>query len=67
MEDHHLGNPAFLECLNSLLSSGEIPGLFTNEEIESLTAPLRETAASMGYVQSNMFPFFTSQVHYSSR
>lgn len=29
IEDHHLVQPEFLELLNSLLSSGEIPGLYT--------------------------------------
>jgi len=29
IEDHHLVQPEFLELLNSLISSGEIPGLYT--------------------------------------
>lgn len=29
IEDHHLVKPEFLELLNSLISSGEIPGLYT--------------------------------------
>ncbi len=32
IEDHHLDDPAFLECLNSLLSAAELPGLFTAQE-----------------------------------
>ncbi len=33
LEDHQLINPAFLELVNSLLSGGEVPGLFTPEEL----------------------------------
>ena len=32
IEDHHLDDAAFLECLNSLLSAAELPGLFTAQE-----------------------------------
>ncbi|EGR28544.1 hypothetical protein IMG5_173090 [Ichthyophthirius multifiliis] len=34
IEDHHLVKSEFLEILNSLISSGEIPGLFTQDEVE---------------------------------
>ena len=33
LEDHQIVDPAFLELVNSLLSSGEVPGLFTPEEL----------------------------------
>ena len=36
IEDHHLCQSEFLEMLNSLISSGEIPGLFKPEEMEGL-------------------------------
>jgi len=36
IEDHHLVKSEFLEILNSLISSGEIPGLFTQEEVDHL-------------------------------
>lgn len=32
--------PAFLELINSLLSGGEVPGLFTPEELAKEMAPL---------------------------
>ena len=49
LEDHHLVEPAFLEVVNSLLSSGEVPGLFTNQELEvSVATPLREQLAEAG-------------------
>jgi len=38
IEDHHLCKTEFLEMLNSLISSGEIPGLFKPEEMANLFA-----------------------------
>jgi dynein heavy chain 2, cytosolic len=34
LEDHHLVRSEFLEVLNSLISCGEIPGLFTQDEVD---------------------------------
>ena len=34
LEDQHLAHPAFLEVVNSVLSGGEVPGLYTNEELQ---------------------------------
>jgi len=42
LEDHQLIDPAFLELVNSLLSGGEVPGLFTNEELNKELAPLEQ-------------------------
>lgn len=36
IEDHNLMQNDFLELLNSLISSNEIPGLFTQEEVEHI-------------------------------
>ena len=38
IEDHQLPQPEFLEYLNSLISAGEVPGLYTPEELEPLLA-----------------------------
>lgn len=40
LEDQHLAQPAFLEVVNSLLSGGEVPGLYTNEELQ-VTDPIQ--------------------------
>ena len=40
LEDHHVVDPSFLEIVNSLLSAGEVPGLYTPEELEPLLNPL---------------------------
>lgn len=45
VEDHHLVLPEMAEMLNSLLASGEVPGLYTPEELDPLMAPLREQAS----------------------
>jgi dynein heavy chain 2 len=33
LEDHNFGKPEFIEMVNSLIVSGEIPGLFTPDEL----------------------------------
>lgn len=38
IEDHQLINDDFPTMLNSLISSGEVPGLYTSEELEPLLA-----------------------------
>jgi len=48
MEDHHLADSGVLECVNSLLASGEVPGLYTHEELELLLAPLKELIGELG-------------------
>ena len=49
IEDHNINaDSAVLETVNSLLSSGEVPGLYTHEELEQLLAPLRELMLDEG-------------------
>mmetsp|Transcript_113302 Transcript_113302/g.156566 ORF Transcript_113302/g.156566 Transcript_113302/m.156566 type:complete len:97 (+) Transcript_113302:2506-2796(+) len=36
IEDHQLVKGEFLEYLNSLISAGEVPGLYTPEELEPI-------------------------------
>ena len=40
IEDHQVTNEEVLETVNSLLSSGEVPGLFKHEELVPLLEPL---------------------------
>lgn len=48
MEDHQFTEPAILETVNSLLSSGEVPGLYSHEELEALLAPLKDLLGDEG-------------------
>ena len=38
LEDHNFGKPEFIEMINSLIVSGEVPGLFTLDEIDRMPA-----------------------------
>ncbi|KAK3283536.1 hypothetical protein CYMTET_8768 [Cymbomonas tetramitiformis] len=62
LEDHQFVVPAILEIVNSVLSGGEVPGLFTNEELEPMLAPLREEMATSGFQHKNLYSFFTARV-----
>lgn len=42
VEDHQMCEPEFYEYLNSLISAGEIPGLFAPEELDPLLSSLQE-------------------------
>lgn len=61
VEDHQLEDPACLESINSLLSAGELPGLYTSEELDTLLAPLRDEMGAEGKHRT-LYSFFTSRV-----
>ena len=42
IEDFQVTSESILETINSLISAGEVPGLYTHEELEPLLSPLRE-------------------------
>ncbi|KAL3130926.1 hypothetical protein ABBQ38_000251 [Trebouxia sp. C0009 RCD-2024] len=67
LEDHQLVDPGFLECINSLLTGGEVHGLFSNEELDSTLAPLKDTVASQAVMGQSLYSFFTSQVQQKLR
>ena len=48
MEDHNFSRPEFVEMINSLLISGEVPGLFNLDEIERLPAAEEMRAQEIG-------------------
>jgi dynein heavy chain 2 len=65
IEDHHLRKPEFLESINSLLSAGDVPGLWTPEEMEPLLAPLKDEFANQqgrGGGARTPFDYFVAQV-----
>lgn len=61
LEDHHFSCEAVLELVNSMLSSGEVPGLFSNEELETLYATMREAMMDEG-TEINPYDYFTKRI-----
>ncbi|XP_041357041.1 cytoplasmic dynein 2 heavy chain 1-like isoform X2 [Gigantopelta aegis] len=61
LEDHQFIEPQFLELINSLLSAGEVAGLYTPEEIEPLLTPLRDTMSEAGF-RGTLISYFASRV-----
>ena len=61
IEDHQLLSDEFLEYLNSLISAGEVPGLYTPEELEPLMAQLKDEMANQ-YEYKTTFEYFVSRV-----
>ena len=61
IEDHQLLKDEFLELINSLISAGEIPGLYTPEELEPILAQLKEEMGNQ-YECRTLFEFFVSRI-----
>ena len=61
LEDYQILDPGYLELVNSLLSSGEVPGIFTPEELEPLLAPLRDLMSQEGY-RGTLPSYFSQRV-----
>ena len=61
LEDYQLIDPSFFELLNSLLSAGEVPGLFLPEELEPILAPLRDQMSQDGF-RGSLFSYFSNRV-----
>ena len=57
LEDHNLTSSGCLDMINSLLSSGEVPGLYSTEELEPILTPLREKASNEGF-SGNLATYF---------
>jgi dynein heavy chain 1, cytosolic len=64
-DESNVLSSAFLERMNTLLASGEVPGLFEGDEYASLMHQLRETVARKSLImdsESELFRWFTQQV-----
>jgi len=61
IEDHNLVHPSFLEMINSLLASGEVPGLYDPTEMGALLAPLQEQMVAEGF-PDGPFAYFVSRI-----
>ncbi|KAK6021319.1 hypothetical protein OSTOST_13008, partial [Ostertagia ostertagi] len=53
---------SFLESINCLISSGEVPGLFTPQELDSLSTALRDQASQDGFPGTHMQQYFSHRV-----
>ena len=62
LEDHQLREEALIECVNSLLSAGELPGLWEQQELDTLLAPLKDEMGQSGFKHRTLFDFFVSRV-----
>jgi len=62
LEDHQFVDPQFLELTNSLLSAGEVPGLYTPEELEPLLAPIKDQASDAGF-RGTIAQYFASRMY----
>jgi len=63
LEDYQVVDDRFLELVNSILSSGEAPGLYQREELEPMLNSLREQASQDGFVGS-MFAYFAKSTKF---
>ena len=62
LEEYQLVEPAILEIVNSLLSSGEVPGMFTTQELDAMLNPLKEAYSSTGFRHRTLYSFFINRV-----
>ena len=62
LEDHQLRDEQLIECVNSLLSAGELPGLYEPQELEPLLAPLKEEMGKSGFTHRSLYDFFVHRV-----
>lgn len=61
MEDYQLVDPMILESLNSILSGGEVPGLYAPDELDTLLSSLKNEHSEQG-VRCSLFEFFISRI-----
>ncbi|KAM9359311.1 cytoplasmic dynein 2 heavy chain 1 isoform 6-T6 [Symphorus nematophorus] len=61
LEDYQFVHPSFLEMVNSLLSSGEVPGLYTPEELEPLLSSLKDAASQDGFT-GPLYNYFSYRI-----
>lgn len=62
LEDFQIITSEMLQLVHSLLRGGEVQGLYSNQEFESVVAPLKDEMASMGISQSSVSDFFSDRV-----
>ncbi|KAI8844037.1 dynein heavy chain and region D6 of dynein motor-domain-containing protein [Chytriomyces cf. hyalinus JEL632] len=61
LEDYQLIEPTFLEYVNGLLSGCEIPGLYSQDEMDALTSNLKSSHSEDGF-NGSLFEYFVHRV-----
>mmetsp|Transcript_41826 Transcript_41826/g.82044 ORF Transcript_41826/g.82044 Transcript_41826/m.82044 type:complete len:4055 (+) Transcript_41826:307-12471(+) len=61
IEDHQIVDEGVLEDVNSLLSAGQVPGLFSQAEIDSMLQPIKEEWGNDGRFK-NCWDFFVDRI-----
>ena len=61
INDNQITNESFLEDINNLLNSGEIPNLWLPEDKDTINNELRKTAAEKGIFE-NIYQFFLQRM-----
>ncbi|XP_005407434.1 PREDICTED: dynein heavy chain 17, axonemal [Chinchilla lanigera] len=64
MTDSQVAEEQFLVLINDLLASGEIPGLFTDDEVENIISSMRPQVKSLGIADTReaCWKFFIEKV-----
>ena len=64
MTDSQVAEEQFLVLINDLLASGEIPGLFTDDELENIISSMRPQVKSLGMndTRETCWKFFIDKV-----
>lgn len=64
MTDSQVAEEQFLVLINDLLASGEIPGLFQDDEVENIIGSMRPQVKSLGMqdTRENCWKYFIDKV-----
>lgn len=64
MTDSQVAEEQFLVLINDLLASGEIPGLFPDDEVENIIGSMRNEVKGIGLqdTRENCWKFFIDKV-----
>nr|KAI8735296.1 dynein heavy chain 6; axonemal-like [Biomphalaria glabrata] len=64
LTDADIVKESFLEDINSILNSGEVPDLFDNEEMDGITMELKSAATEAGIpdTRASVYSYFTQQI-----
>ncbi|XP_075778342.1 dynein axonemal heavy chain 11 isoform X4 [Pelodiscus sinensis] len=64
LTDAHVSDERFLVLINDLLASGEVPDLFSNEDMDSIITGIRNEVRSLGLIDTreNCWRFFLDRM-----